>query len=97
LRWRDVNLTRGELTIRAEKAKDGDTSLLPISTRLAAVLKMAKTDLAGNEYKPEDYVFGEVGKQIDNVKRAWEPAVLKAHGHDPAWKASSLSPGYVWR
>jgi integrase len=69
LQWRDVNLDRGELMIRAENAKDGDTRVLPISARLAAVLKMAKTDPAGEDYKPHDYVFGELGKQIDNVKR----------------------------
>ena len=48
LQWGDVNLERGELTIRAENAKDGDSRVLPISARLAAVLKMAKTDPAGN-------------------------------------------------
>jgi len=65
LQWRDVNLDRGELTIRGEKAKDGDTRLLPISARLVAVLTMAKTDPAGDDYKPSDFVFGEVGKQED--------------------------------
>jgi integrase len=83
--WRDVNLERGELTIRGEKAKDGDTRVLPISTRLAAVLKMAKTDPAGEEYKPHHFVFGDVGHQIDNVKRSWETCVLKAHGYEPVW------------
>jgi integrase len=51
LQWRDVNLQRGELTIRAAKAKDSDTRVLPISARLEAVLKMAKTDPAGEDYK----------------------------------------------
>jgi integrase len=92
LQWRDVSLDRGEMTIRGEKAKDGDTRVLPISARLAAVLKMAKTDPAGEDYKPEAYVFGEVGQQIDNVKRAWETCILKAHGHDPVWRKSSLAP-----
>ena len=53
---------------------------------------MAKTDPAGEDYKPEDYVFGELGRQIDNVKRAWETCILKAHGHDPVWRKSSLAP-----
>jgi integrase len=26
--------------------------------------------------------------QVGNVKRAWETAVLKAHGHDPQWTKS---------
>lgn len=91
LQWGDVNLERGELTIGAEKAKDGDTRVLPISTRLAAILKMAKTDPAGKDYKPADYVFGEVGRQVDNVKRAWETCVLKAHGYEPAWQKTGLT------
>jgi integrase len=33
LQWRDVNLERGELTIRAEKAKDRDTRVLTKNRR----------------------------------------------------------------
>jgi integrase len=92
LQWRDVNLNRGELTVRGEKAKDGDTRVLPISSRLAAVLKMAKTDPGGEDYKPHHFVFGDVGQQIENVKRAWETCVLKAHGHEPVWQKTGLAP-----
>jgi integrase len=45
LQRRDLDLNRGELTIHAEKAKDRDTRVLPLSARLTAVLKMAKTGL----------------------------------------------------
>lgn len=40
------------------------------------------------------YVFGdEAGQQVGNVKRAWETAVLKAHGHTPEWTAgNALAP-----
>ena len=55
--------TRGELRIRAVKAKDAHDRMLPISQRLAGVLEMAKADPAGEEYKSEDYVFGEVGNR----------------------------------
>ena len=37
-------------------------------------------------------MFGELGRQIDNVKRAWETCVLKAHGHEPVWQKSALAP-----
>ena len=66
--------------------------MLPISARLAGVLEMAKTDPAGEEYKPTDYVFGEVGARVDNIKRSWETAVLKAHGHDLEWRSGCLTP-----
>ena len=37
-------------------------------------------DPASKEYPPDSYVFGELGQQVGNVKRAWETAVLKARG-----------------
>ena len=34
-----------------------------------------------------------VGQQVTDVKKAWETAVLKAHGHTPKWvRNNSLSP-----
>ena len=52
---------RRQLRIRAEHAKDRETRVLPISSRLAGVLEMAKLDPAGKEYTPDAYVFGECG------------------------------------
>ena len=92
LQWRDVSMQRGELMIRAEHAKDGETRVLPISARLAAVLTMARTDPAGHDYPPTAYVFGELGHKVDTTKRAWSTCVLKAHGHDPVWVKTALAP-----
>ena len=93
LTWADVHTDRKELTVRAETAKDSDRRVLPISPRLAGVLEMAKTDPAGKEYGADKFVFGELGGQVTSVKRAWQTAVLKAHGHKPAWgKKGKLSP-----
>ena len=45
---------------------------------------------------PDAYVFGnEVGERIGSVKKAWQTAVLKAHGHAPLWvtgKKNQLAP-----
>jgi integrase len=92
LQWRDVSLQRGELTIRAEHAKDGETRVLPISARLAAVLTTARTDPAGKVYPASAYVFGELGEQVATSKRAWETCVLKAHGHEPVWQKTAFAP-----
>lgn len=75
LRWADVNLDRKELMVRAETAKDGDRRVLPVSQRLAGVLEMARTDPAGREYPVNAYVFGELGRRVRSVKRAWATAV----------------------
>ena len=40
-----MDLTRTDLTIRADKAKTRATRILPVSARLAAVLEMARTAL----------------------------------------------------
>lgn len=91
LRWADVNLDRKELTVRAETAKDGDRRVLPVSPRLAGVLEMARTDPAGREYPHNAYVFGELGRRVSSVKRAWHTAVLKAHGQTPSGSRGIVS------
>jgi integrase len=91
LLWADVDIRAGYLRIRAAKAKDGEDRVLPISARLASVLEMAKLDPAGKEYKPEHFVFGECGRRVKCTNKAWDTAVLKAHGHTPTWSHGSLS------
>lgn len=87
LRWADADLHKRELTVRAEHAKDREQRILPISSRLAGVLEMARTDPADREYPPTACVFGELGRPLKTIKKAWETAVLKAHGHEPRWEA----------
>ncbi len=79
-----------------------------MSTKLAGVLEMARTELEAflfEDAKNLDdqaraatvaccYVFGDpAGLKVGNIKRAWETAVLKAHGHIPAWTENNrLAP-----
>ena len=37
----------------------------------------------GPGVSPTAYVFGELGKRVKSVKKAWETWVLKAHGCEP--------------
>jgi integrase len=90
LRWADVDLDRHELVVRGETAKDNETRVVPISSRLAAVLEVAKTDPAGREVKPEAYVFGTFGQQVQNIRRAWETCVLQAYGHTPTYLTKTI-------
>jgi integrase len=101
LEWRDVNDDRKEITVRSETTKTKTTRILPISPRLSRVLDMARTALETSmdsgptakmsaderaAFLGRCYVFGDsAGLKVSNVKRAWETAVLKAHGHDPQW------------
>ena len=104
LQWHDVDLKRRELTVRAETSKTRKTRHLPISARLAGVLEMVRTALekflsTTDAARLSDqeraalvarcYVLGdETGARVGNVKRAWETAILKAHGHIPKWAGS---------
>lgn len=94
LTWSDIDLNRREFTIRAANAKDGETRVLPISSRLAGVLAMAKLDPAGQEYKLTDHVFGELGHRVKSTKKAWNNACERAgisdlHFHDLRHEAGS--------
>ena len=93
LLWRDVDLDRKELTVRAENAKDDEHRHIPISRRLHAVLDMARHDPAGHRHGPDAFVFGDpVGRRVGSPKKAWATAVLKAYGHTPAWVKGGLAP-----
>jgi len=86
LQWRDIDRTRREVHVRAENAKDGEDRVIPITTRLAAVLEMARHDPAGEEFEANAHVFGnEVGEPVANVNRAWTTCILRAHGFTPSW------------
>ena len=92
LQWQDVDLTRGELRVRAVNAKHRKVRHIPIIARLRAVLDMARHDPAGHPFGSDDYVFGdEVGRRVTSEQKAWESAVLKAHGHMPTWVRHALS------
>ena len=75
LQWRDVNLERRELTVQAVKSKTRTARMIPISSRLAAVLEMRRLDPAGKPFPPEAHPFGNaVGEQSTSVRTAWENA-----------------------
>jgi integrase len=82
------------LVLAAEKTKTAETRVIPIGPRLKAELEMRQHAPDGKNHPPEAYVFGdEAGGQVKSVRRAWETAVLKAHGHTPVWLAKGkLAP-----
>jgi integrase len=93
--WADVDTDQRTMLIRAveDGANKTDRSrAVPISTRLAAVFEMARHDPADRPYPPLAYVFGNLGEPQGSIKKAWETAVLKAHGHRPAWTRGALAP-----
>jgi integrase len=79
LQWRDVSLERDEILIRAEKAKTRSARIIPISSRLRAVLELRQLDPRGETFGPEAFVFGDaVGRRVKSVREAWKAACAKA-------------------
>ena len=79
LQWKDVNLARREITIRAEKSKTRTARLVPISSRLHATMTMRRCDPAGRELGSEAYAFGTpLGERVKSVHTAWTNAAKAA-------------------
>jgi integrase len=79
LQWTEVSLERRELTIRAEKEKTRRERVIPISSRLLAVLEMRRHDPGGRELPPDAFVFGDAtGRRVKSVREAWNNTAAKA-------------------
>ena len=73
-----------------------------LSTRgLSSAAKTLGRTLAGansgggptiQEYAATKNVFGSLGEQLKDIKKAWETTVLRAAGHEPQWVLSALTP-----
>ena len=77
--WKDVSFERRELTIRAVNEKTRTAKIIPLSSRLLAVLEMRRLDTAGRPHGSEAYVFGDpLGRRIKSVQEAWRTTREKA-------------------
>ena len=87
LQWHQVRPEpRQELVLPALKTKTKRERRIPISARLQAILAMRRIGPDGREHSADAYVFGnEVGERVTTFKRAWEAAVLRAHGQKPEY------------
>lgn len=105
LQCKDVEMDERQVTVRPETTKTRTSRVVPVSARLHGVLQMARTALesslpeAGDErerreYMAKSFVFGDSsGRRVAVIRKAWDTAVLKANGHQPAWCGSNtLAP-----
>ena len=90
LRWRDV----GPRLLHVRDSKTGAGRHVPISARARAVLDMRSTSPTGGAWPADAFVFGDgIGQKVGAPDRAWESAVLRAHGVTPArTKTKALTP-----
>jgi integrase len=92
LQWSRVRRDdKGEarwLVLPSTKTKTAVPRVIPIAPRLRAELEMRRHAVDGKEHPPNAFIFGdETGGEVKSIRRAWETAVLKAHGHTPDWIA----------
>ena len=96
LRWRDVQgmtvddhqriswAPRAAIVLDAAKTKTKRSRVIPISSRLKAIVELRRFDPAGDPLSLDAYVFGNrIGQRIESPKRAWTRAVLVTHGITP--------------
>lgn len=88
LRFGDVDWKRRLIVLRGVTTKSRRTRVVPIGTcRLLAVLEWLRLDSAGRHKNDDVPVFSnEVGEPLKTFKKAWQVAILKAHGFDPRWR-----------
>lgn len=85
---------RAEIVLPWVKTKTKRDRRIPVSSRLRAVLELRRLAPDGEPHPHDAYVFGnEIGQRVRDVGRAWETAVLRAHGHPPKFsKTCNLTP-----
>jgi integrase len=74
LQWKQIRMQDQSIMLVAVKTKTNSTRVIPMTSRLKAVLEMRRLDPAGQEFGPDAYVFGnEVGERIGRYtfNRAW--------------------------
>ena len=91
LKFGDIDWKRRVIVLRGETTKSRRTRVVPIGTsRLLAVLEWLRLDSTGGQKGDEVPVFSnEAGERLKTFKKAWQVAVLKAHGVDPQWRKGS--------
>lgn len=95
LRFADIDLARGLITLRGETTKSKRTRLVPISTqRLRAVLEWLRIDAEGQKKSNETLVFSnEIGEPLPHFHNTWLRTILKAHGIKANWSANLKHKG----
>jgi integrase len=87
LQWSQVRFEpKAELFLPAQKTKTKTDRIVPMSSRLKAILEMRRQGPDGKDHPQDSFVLGnEAGERVMSFKRAWEAAVLRAHGHKPTY------------
>jgi len=79
LKWEDVDLSRGILTVQAAYAKNGQTRNIPLNTRAHQTLEQLKQTKETKKTKKSEYVFAQPnGKPYQSMGRWFRTACKEA-------------------
>jgi integrase len=82
LEWRDVDLQRGNLTVRGQSAKSGRTRHIPLNSEALTVLQEWRSQRGDTE----GLIFpGRNGDRLDNVRKAWVAVLEEAEINGFRW------------
>ena len=85
------------LDLPAAKTKTKRDRIVPISTRLKAILEMRRKDPAGRDPPADAYVFGnELGQPTRSIKTAWAGACRRAGITDLQFRDLRREAGSRW-
>ena len=92
LQWQDVRCdSKGKaewIVLRPETTKTDRMRTIPVSERLAKLLKRRRVGPDAESHKTDAFVFGNaVGERLDSIKTAWKATCRRAgiedlHFHD---------------
>jgi integrase len=96
LQWSQVRLSpRPEIVLPAAKTKTRRDRVVPVSSRLRAILDLRRCGPDGQPLPADAHVFGdEIGRRMSSIKTAWRLACKRAklddlHFHDLRREAGS--------
>jgi integrase len=70
-----------DIALPAAKTKTRQDRVVPLSTRMRAILEMRRLAPDGEKHPGGAHVFGnEIGQAVKSIGTAWDNAVLRAHG-----------------
>lgn len=84
LRWSDIDLNRGLLTVHGSSAKSAQTRHIPLNLVASETLSLWESCSA--DPRPDELVFpGKDGRPLTNVRRSWEGVLQAAKIHSFRW------------
>ncbi len=82
LKWTDIHLSQGLLTIKSANAKTGKQRIIPLNSKALAILKQWRGNVVKLDSEALVFPSDITGKRLTNVTRQWRDLMAKAEIED---------------